>query len=220
MGVIVGGIRAARRAWSRKWSFSGLFLLLFLLMYLLLAGLDLLPEAPLRATTVNASLTTVSSTTPSAEVSVTSAEAPVKVEAKAIGLSATIANPSSTKIDILDSSLLKGAVRYPTSAQLNEEGNVVLFGHSSYLPLVKNPAYKTFNDIQKLKEGDTIIVYSSSAAYTYVVREVVKEVASEGAIPLDVHGKVLTLSTCNSFATKNDRFVVTADFVESHPLGV
>jgi sortase (surface protein transpeptidase) len=30
---------------------------------------------------------------------------------------------------------------------------------------------------------------------------------------------VLTLVTCNSFGAKEDRFVVVADFVESHSLG-
>ena len=219
MGLIVSGIRATRRAWGEKWSFLGLFLLIFLAMVLALAQLDLLPDPAAASASENAGVADVSLST--AKVApVAHPEMPVKIEARAIGLSATIANPSVTDIETLDSLLLKGSVRYPTSAQLGEDGNIILFGHSSYLPVVKNPAYKTFNDIQKLKSGDTITVYSSSTAYTYAVREVVKEKADEGAIPLNVSGQVLTLATCNSFATKNDRFVVTADLVASHPLGV
>jgi len=95
-------------------------------------------------------------------------------------------------------------------------GNVVLFGHSSYLPIVGNQAYKTFNGIQKLKPGDIIMISSSSARYTYWVKSVTKESANDAVIPLSVSGRVLTLSTCDSFAKKTDRFVVVADFVESH----
>lgn len=217
MGLIIAVIRAARRAWSRKWSFSGVFALLFLLMVLLLAKLDLLPDAP-PAQAGGAPEALVASTTPAVPAAVV-AEEPVKIEIPAIRLAATIANPATTDAATLDAWLLKGAVRYPSSAKLGQRGNVVLFGHSSYLPVVKNPAYKTFDGIQKLQAGDTITVYSATTAYTYAVRTVEKENANQGAIALDVSGEVLTLSTCNSFATKDDRFVVTADFVESHPLG-
>ena len=108
-------------------------------------------------------------------------------------------------------------MRYPTSARLGETGNVVIFGHSSYLPVVGNQAYKAFNGIQKLVAGDTITVYSSGTAYTYQVRDVAKEsAASDAGIDLAVTGRVLTLATCDSFGAKSDRFIVTADFVESH----
>ena len=107
-------------------------------------------------------------------------------------------------------------MRYPTSAKLGENGNVVLFGHSSYLPIVGNQAYKTFNGIQKLKAGDVITVSSSDEVYTYQVESMTKESANNAIIPLTVTGKELTLSTCDSFTTKTDRFVVVANFVESH----
>ena len=42
--------------------------------------------------------------------------------------------------------------------------------------------------------------------------------AADTGINLEVTGRVLTLVTCNSFAAKTDRFVVTADFVESHSI--
>jgi len=124
----------------------------------------------------------------------------------------------ATDIVTLDKELLKGAVRYPTSALLGETGNVVLFGHSSYLPVVRNQAYKAFNGIQKLAAGDIITVYSSTATYSYRVKSVTKESANDAGIPLSVTGRVLTLSTCDSFGEKSDRFVVVADFVESHSI--
>lgn len=211
-------VRAALKAYARKWSFLGLSVSVFFVSVVLLSGLDLLPDAPVPPT-VTLSASPLVAASIAAPVPVTSAELPVKVEIPAISLSATIANPDTTNIEALDALLLSGAVRYPTSAKLNENGNVVLFGHSSYLPVVNNSAYKTFNGIQKLTSGDTITVYSADTAYTYAVRSVQKESATDAAIPLSVSGKVLTLSTCDSFTVKTDRFVVTADFVGSHTLG-
>ena len=211
-------VEAGREAYARKWSFFGVFAAVFLGSVLVLAKLDLLPE--MRTAPVVVAATTAGSTS-SASIAepVVAIELPTKIEISAIHLSATIANPTTTDIEILDAGLLSGAVRYPTSAKLGETGNVVLFGHSSYLPVVGNQAYKTFNGIQKLVAGDVITVYAPHAVYTYRVRTVAKEsAASDAGIPLAVTGRVLTLSTCNSFGAKTDRFVVTADFVESHSI--
>lgn len=147
-------------------------------------------------------------------------ELPIKVVAPSIGLSATVANPATTNIDTLDHYLLSGAVRYPTSATLGQNGNVVLFGHSSYLPVVFNHAYKTFDGIQKLKAGDPVTVYSGTNAYTYAVTSVEMEnVGSSAGIPLATNGPTLTLATCDSFGKKTDRFVVTATLVGSSARG-
>ena len=204
-------IQAVRLAYARKWSFLTVFALVFLGIVAILAELDLLPQT-LPAPETASALVSANKSLP-----VDTVELPMKIEIKTIGSLAEIANPTTLDIVALDKELLKGAVRYPTSAKLGEIGNVVLFGHSSYLPVVGNQAYKTFNGIQKLVAGDVITVYSSDTAYTYRVKGVAKEIAdNNSAIPLSVAGKMLTLVTCNSFGAKLDRFVVTADFVESH----
>jgi LPXTG-site transpeptidase (sortase) family protein len=147
-------------------------------------------------------------------------ENPVKIEIPKTKLVAPIANPTTTNVNALDTLLLKGAVRYPSSGLLGQNGNVIIFGHSAeYYPIVNNPWYKTFDGIEKLVVGDTIIVYSSDRAYTYSVESVLKEDASADSIPLQVTGQKLTLSTCDTFGKKSDRYVVTATLVESHPLG-
>ncbi|MFM2330931.1 MAG: hypothetical protein RLZZ26_438 [Candidatus Parcubacteria bacterium] len=207
-------IQAAQRAYARKWSFLVIFAAVLIGSTIVLAQLDLLPDAPKAPVTPIVTLTASTATT-SAPV-VATPELPTKIEVAAIGLSTIITNPETTNVETLDGFLLKGAVRYPTSAKLGEDGNVVLFGHSSYLPIVNNQAYKAFNGIQKLAVGDVITVYSATTTYTYKVRTVSKESTNDGAIPLSVPGKMLTLSTCDSFGQKTDRFVVTADFVESH----
>jgi len=205
-------IRAGRRAYERKWSFLGVFTFVFISGVVFLGEFGLLPETVVANAAPNVTL----AARPSLNVS----ELPTRIEIPKIGLAATIANPTTTVIEALDRQLLKGAVRYPTSAKLGETGNVVLFGHSSYLPVVGNQAYKTFNGIQKLMAGDTVTVYSAGAAYTYRVRSVAKESASDAEIELSVTGRVLTLATCNSFGAKTDRFIVVADFVESHSISI
>jgi len=207
-------IRAFGRAYAKKWSFLAAFLAVFFVSLSALASLDLLPEAPEKAVEepkVQANALTAS-------VALAAPELPVKVEIPAIKLDVEIRNPESTDVATLDAALLTGAVRYPTSAKLGEEGNVVLFGHSSYLPVVNNEAFKAFNEIQKLEKGDRITVHGETATFVYAVREVTSADAESDAIPLVAEGHVLTLATCDSFGKKTDRFVVVADLVESYPL--
>jgi LPXTG-site transpeptidase (sortase) family protein len=215
--VAVQLVKAYRQAIARKWSFLALAVLVFFTSAGVLGAYDLLPNPPVAQATPEVTLA-ASAVAVATSSSLALMEDPIKIEIPILKLSATIANPGTTNIEVLDEALLKGAVRYPTSAKLGETGNVVLFGHSSYLPVVGNQAYKTFNGIQKLVAGDVVTVYSSGTAYTYRVRTMQKESANDAGIPLDVTGRVLTLSTCNSFGQKSDRFVVTADFVESHPI--
>jgi len=221
-------VRAVQNAWRERWSFLIVFLVVFFLSFSSLLALDLVPtdDSDSSSTTPTVTLTrspliaaSDSPLSPNALDAFGSGEQPVKIEIPSIKLSASVSNPDTTDVNTLDGYLLKGAVRYPSSALLGENGNVVLFGHSSYLPIVNNLAYKTFDGIQKLKAGDTITVSSSDRAYTYAVDTVEKESADSAAIPLDVTGAKLTLSTCDSFGEKSDRFVVTATLVESHPLG-
>ena len=112
-----------------------------------------------------------------------------------------------------------GAVRYPTSAMLGVNGTVLLFGHSSYLPVVYNRAYKAFNKIQDLKTGEVISVYSGAKEYRYKVVGVRLADATDDVIELPADGKYLTLVTCDSFGRKTSRFVVTASFAGAYELG-
>ncbi|MDE2173601.1 MAG: sortase, partial [Patescibacteria group bacterium] len=209
-------VRAGMRSYAKKWSFLSLFGIIFFGNAFVLAQLNIVPEVPAASnpTVTLAASPLVTADQNGASMHTVSVELPTKISIPAIQLSAAIANPDTTNVEALDTLLLSGAVRYPTSARLGETGNVVLFGHSSYLPIVGNQAYKTFNGIQKLMAGDLVTLYSSDASYTYRVRTVAKESANDAAIPLSVAGRVLTLSTCDSFGTKTDRFVVVADFVE------
>ena len=200
-----------REIYEHSWAFALTFLFLFGITFGFLALVGATPD-PL-ATTPG---TTTNEPTPQPNTP----EKPVRVVAQKINLDATIVNPSSTDVAALDQELTRGAVRYPTSALLGEKGTVLLFGHSSYLPIVYHQYYKTFNGIQNLKTGDIISVYSDTKEYRYSVTGVRVADASdadESIIELPNDAPHLTLVTCDSFATKSNRFVVTADFVEAHP---
>jgi len=139
-------------------------------------------------------------------------ELPTRIKINAIGIDANVYNPETIDAKIIDKYLLEGAVRYPGSGLLGY-GNVFLFGHSTGFKVVNNQAYKTFNGLGKLKVGDEIVVYSSSAKYIYSVITVGMKPASEVEVDLSSTKNKLTLSTCNVFGGKEDRYVVEADFV-------
>lgn len=194
---------------KRPGAFALAFIIIFILLYGFLSFVGATPD-PIKKDTATTQGETATSTP------VANPQEPVRIVARDIKLDTRVSNPSSTDIDVLDQALLVGAVRYPTSALLGVDGTVLLFGHSSYLPVVRNQAYKTFDGIQDLKPGQIISVYSNSTEYRYSVVGVKVANAKSDVIELPTQGKHLTLVTCDSFTSKSNRFVVTADFVGAY----
>lgn len=205
-------LRALSRVGKHKIGYGAVTLLVFFVSVSVLASLDLLPERK------SSPVVTASTVDEVPVVPVVVPELPSRIDIPSIKLSTSVANPESTEVAKLDAALHNGAVRYPLSAKLGSEGNVIVFGHSSYLPIVNSPAYKAFNEIQKLKKDDQILVTGTDRTYVYAVETVNSANAGTDGIPLTVSGSVLTLATCDSFGTKSDRFVVTARLVESYPI--
>ena len=144
---------------------------------------------------------------------------PVRISAQKAGIDFEVVNPQNSDIKTLDAALSYGVVRYPDSARLGERGNMLLFGHSSFLPIVRNPAYKALNGVKNLKEGDIISVYSEKAEYRYKVNKVTLAAAEDVLVDLrKTEGRKLTISTCNSFGAKEERYVAEAEFVGSYLL--
>lgn len=143
---------------------------------------------------------------------------PTRIVIDAIDVDAPIENPKSASIDVLDSALLSGVVHYPGSGNLDEHTNVFLFGHSTGFRVVQNEMFKVFNGLKNLKENDLIRVQSATHEYVYRVTSVTLTTAEDATVELSTREKKLTLSTCNSFGDKQERYVVDADFVGSYPL--
>lgn len=143
---------------------------------------------------------------------------PTRILIDSIDVDATIQNPSSTNVEVLDNALLKGVVRYPESGTLHDTSNLFLFGHSSGLPVIHNQNFKVFNRLKELTEGDLIRIQSGTEEHLYRVETVRLTKAEEAFISLDNSEKRLTLSTCNTFGEKSERYVVEASFIGAYPI--
>jgi len=128
-----------------------------------------------------------------------------------IGLTAPVAEGVG-KAAVLN----KGYVgHYPHSAQPGERGNVALAGH-------RNTHGEPFRRLDRLRTGDTVLLDTARARYTYVVRRTLaRTTPADGtvlaAVPYSsVHpasrftapGAYLTLTTCTPEYTSTYRLVV------------
>jgi len=154
----------------------------------------------------------------SEEAMIPSNSAPARIIIDRIGVNAPVNNPESRNIEVLNESLLTGVVHYPGSGDLEDTSNLFLFGHSSGLRVVHNQLFKVFNGLKELKKNDIIKVQSESKEYLYRVKSVTLTTADQAFVELSNRKKTLTLSTCNTFGAKEERYVVQADFVGSYDL--
>jgi LPXTG-site transpeptidase (sortase) family protein len=205
---------------ARKVPFLVAFFVVFTLTYGILYAVDFLPEPKTTEETpaVSEESTAVAPEVEPAPVVEVVAELPTQLTIPSLDRMVTVLNPETRDIAALDTELLKGVVRHPDSARLGEEGNVVILGHSSYLPNVMNRNFQALNGVQKMQWGDTIELESEGTLYTYRVEKVYQAKASGVTIPTDVKGKRLTLVTCNSFGAKEDRFIVEAKLLSEKAL--
>ena len=212
---------------ANKITFLVAFFCIFTVSYGVLYALDIYPEpitssatstAPVATTTI--SKPAVATTTPKKEIvsDIGSDTLPQTLLIPALSRTVPVLNPSSNSVVALDSALLKGVIRHPDSATFADEGTMFILGHSSYLPTVHNRNFQALNGIQNLKWGDVITVNSKNTAYTYKVEKSFKVKASGFTVPVAGKGKTLTLVTCNSFGSTEDRYVVEATLVSTKPL--
>jgi LPXTG-site transpeptidase (sortase) family protein len=136
---------------------------------------------------------------------------PDKVTISKIGVESVIEKPQSQDVNVLDQALNKGAVYYPGSGTI-DRGNMFLFGHSTGFSVVNNQAFKTFNDLNKLEKGDEITIDSDGRTFIYKVTKLSLVDENSAFVDFTKTDRMLTISTCNSFGAKQDRWVVEARF--------
>jgi LPXTG-site transpeptidase (sortase) family protein len=216
-----------RQLQMRKISFFVIFFVVILISYTVLYVVDFIPE-PIEEVPVDESsqplkpaeqVATVAQEVEVKEVfKVVTSPVPLKIIFDTLDREVTVLNPQSREIADLDESLLSGAVRHPDSADFTEDGNIFILAHSSYLPNVFNKNFQAFNGIQELTWGDKIRLQSGDMEYVYRVDTAYKASASEIFVPETPGEAKLTLATCNSFGTKDDRFMVEATLIGSYKL--
>lgn len=124
----------------------------------------------------------------------------VRIQIPAIGVDAPVVQGDGWE------QLKKGVGQHVGSANPGERGNVVLSAH--------NDIYgEIFRDLDKLRPGDQIILYTQQKAYTYVVTEshVVEPTDTKWLAPTDE--PVVTLISCYPYLVDNQRIVVRARLV-------
>jgi sortase A len=90
-----------------------------------------------------------------------------------------------------------------------ETGNVVLTAHNDVFGEI-------FRDLDRLREGDVVTVFTNQRSYTYVVRQtqIVEPTAVEVMGPSQ--DPVVTLISCYPYLVDNKRIVVTA-YLQDQP---
>ena len=141
-------------------------------------------------------------------------QTPLRIRIPAIDIDATVVVPEEVHINALDTALMEGVVYYPDSGRVGKPGNAFFFGHSSWLPVVRNENFAIFNNLGDAEPGDRVIVSTSRSDFVYVVTG--KRVANREEIWVSFEesgDSIITLSTCNSFGAKIERIVVEAKLV-------
>lgn len=206
------------KIWANKIAFFVTFFIVFSVSYFALLLLDFLPEEPTVEVEQDVTgLAVVSEEEAVAETAVVEeavAVYPLTISIEKLDKVIPVLNPTSRTIADLDAALLDGVVRHPDSANMAQEGNVFILGHSSYLPTVMNRNFQAFNGIQNLEWGDMIEVTTKDTVYQYRVEKVYRASASDVTVPIADTGNMLTLATCNSFGSTDDRFIVEAKQVD------
>lgn len=110
-----------------------------------------------------------------------------------------------------DDALLYGVWHRPNTGDPVNGGNYVLTGHRfRFLP----PNNTTFYNLDKLENGDIVIVYYEGKEYDYVVSEEFVVEPEQIEIEKDLGYDVLTLYTCTPLWTSTKRLVIRADPME------
>jgi sortase A len=103
--------------------------------------------------------------------------------------------------------LKQGVGQHIGTPNPGETGNIVLSAHNDVFG-------ELFRDLDKLKAGDEVILYTEQKAYTYVVRQtqVVEPTAVE--VMAATREAVITLISCYPYLVDDKRIVVTAYLIE------
>lgn len=211
-----------RQIQMRKVSFFVAFFVIIFLSYTILYSIDFIPE-PIEETPTSDSVEVdpeidVQDQEVEEVAKIVDSPVPLKIIFETLDKEITVLNPASREVADLDQALLGGAVRHPDSADFRDDGNIFILAHSSYLPNVFNKNFQAFNGIQDLTWGDKIRLQSDDMEYVYRVEKVYKAKATEVFVPETPGEAKLTLATCNSFGSKDDRFMVESTLIGEYKL--
>jgi sortase A len=103
--------------------------------------------------------------------------------------------------------LKKGVGQHVGTADPGQDGNVVLSAHNDVFGEI-------FRDLDKLKKGDQIVVYTAIRAYTYVVTSSEVVEPSRVDVMAATSSPTLTLISCTPYRVDNKRIIISAELQE------
>lgn len=139
-------------------------------------------------------------------------ELPLYIEVPSLGIQSTIEAPTVMTVAVLDAALNRGPVYYQGSG-LAGDRNMLVFGHSTGFSIVKNKAFKVFNNIKNAQPGALIYVRTTSGVHTYKTLNVKRVSKYNAWIQFNSVKPLLTLATCDSFGKASDRWVLEAEYI-------
>ncbi len=108
----------------------------------------------------------------------------------------------------LQTDLENGVIFLPGSTAINENGTMVIMGHSSAYPWYKGQYGSIFALLNKLNVGDEIIVFSKQKSFTYTVEGKEIKAPKDLIFQKDKNNSVLYLVSCWPVNTAWKRIVV------------
>jgi LPXTG-site transpeptidase (sortase) family protein len=131
-----------------------------------------------------------------------------------IGVQAPIIWSETDDKNVLQKNLLLGIVHFPETAKPGENGNGVYIGHSSNYWWEKSDYNTVFGLLEKLENGDNIVLNYNGQAYKYQVTANKIVAKDDPEIFSNTPQSEITLVTCWPRGTNLKNFYVRADLVE------
>jgi sortase A len=97
--------------------------------------------------------------------------------------------------------LKKGVAQHIGSANPGEPGNIVMSAHNDVFGEI-------FRNLDQLKRGDEVIVYSPQNAYTYIVTDIQVVEPTDVEVMASTPDPTITLISCYPYLIDNQRIVV------------
>jgi LPXTG-site transpeptidase (sortase) family protein len=150
------------------------------------------------ATTVQAAGVPIASDAHSIKIEKINVDAPVIYDQKVVNESAFL------------QALHNGVVHYPNTAMPGQQGNVVIFGHSSGQWWAPGNYKFVFTLLDKLTIGDRIFLDYQGKRYIYKVYNTQVVAPTDLSVLNQGSNNILTLITCSPVGTSSKRLIVRA----------
>ena len=103
--------------------------------------------------------------------------------------------------------LKKGVAQHLGTPNPGQNGNIVLSAHNDVFGEI-------FRHLDRLQEGDEVIVYTNQRAFVYVVKQTQIVTPTQVEVMAGTQEPVVTLISCYPYLVDNQRIVVTAELKE------